>query len=338
METHIIIWIVVSLCAGCLAVLELNPVTDPVIGLVGGSVLLEIKPPGPLGGMIWMFGPEDMPVVSWAGSEPEIDLDYKNRVTLNTKTGSLQLKPVSLNDSGVYTFEGTVFMSAEVQPFKGSVTVTVHTLIGTVIVNPNPEQPIENQALNLTCEVLGSKTVSSRLWLKDGQPLSTSDRITLSVDNSTVSFNPVLQSDNGEYQCKAKNPVIEVASPGYILEVNYGPEQASITGPDSAAEGSSVTFTCSAQSLPPCNYTWYFNGADAVQGSQYKIASVSNADSGSYTCVAWNSVTGRNTSAVKEFNVTESGSGSGSGCLKAEIAQIAISALSGIALLLCLSA
>ncbi|MBN3277347.1 CEAM1 protein, partial [Polyodon spathula] len=151
--------------------------------------------------------------------------------------------------------------------------------------------------------MFGSQIVSSRLWLKDGQPLSTRDRTTLSVDNSTVSFNPVLQSDKGTYQCKAENPVSEVTSAGYRLEVNYGPEQVSITGPDSAVLNSSVTFTCSAQSIPPCNYTWYFNETEAAQGSQYKIASVSNADRGSYTCVARNSVTGRNSSAVKEFIV-----------------------------------
>ncbi|KAK6469883.1 carcinoembryonic antigen-related cell adhesion molecule 20-like, partial [Huso huso] len=198
-------------------------------------------------------------------------------------------------------------------------------LITNVNVKPSLAQPIANQALKLTCEVLGSQTVSSRLWMKDSQPLSTSDRITLSVDNSTVSFNPVLQSDNGEYQCKASNPVSEVTSAGYRLEVNYGPEQASITAPDSAAEGSSVTFTCSAQSLPPCNYTWYFNETETAQGLQYNIASVTNADRGSYTCVAWNSVTGRNTSVVKEFIVTGLGSLS-----SGEIAGIVIGTLAGV--------
>ncbi|KAK6469733.1 carcinoembryonic antigen-related cell adhesion molecule 20-like [Huso huso] len=173
--------------------------------------------------------------------------------------------------------------------------------ITDVNVKPSLAQPIANQALKLTCEVLGSQTVSSRLWLKDGQPLSTSDKITLSVDSSVVSFNPVLQSDNGQYQCKASNPLSEVTSAGYRLEVIYGPEQASITAPHSGAKGSSITFTCLAQSLPPCHYTWYFNETETAHGSQFEIASVSNADSGSYTCVAWNSVTGRNTSAVKEF-------------------------------------
>ncbi|XP_041081642.1 carcinoembryonic antigen-related cell adhesion molecule 1-like, partial [Polyodon spathula] len=106
--------------------------------------------------------------------------------------------------------------------------------ITNVNVKPCLAQPIANQTLNLTCEVLGSQTISSRLWLKDGQPLSTSDRITLSVDNSTVSFNPVLQSDKGTYQCKAENPVSEVTSAGYRLEVNYKEEP---TGSGSLSSG-----------------------------------------------------------------------------------------------------
>ncbi|KAK6469882.1 carcinoembryonic antigen-related cell adhesion molecule 5-like [Huso huso] len=283
--------------------LVVTPVTDPVISEVGGNVQLEIKPPGVLGTVTWTFSAAKIPVVSWTETNPVIGAGYENRVTLNTTTGSVELRSVNLSDAGVYTFQGNIFTSGR-EPFNGNVTLKVDELITNVNVKPSLAQPIANQALKLTCEVLGSQTVSSRLWMKDSQPLSTSDRITLSVDNSTVSFNPVLQSDNGEYQCKASNPVSEVTSAGYRLEVNYGPEQASITAPDSAAEGSSVTFTCSAQSLPPCNYTWYFNGTETAQSSQYKIASVSNADRGNYTCVAWNSVTGRNTSVVKEFIVT----------------------------------
>ncbi|KAK1155150.1 carcinoembryonic antigen-related cell adhesion molecule 5-like, partial [Acipenser oxyrinchus oxyrinchus] len=230
--------------------LELTPVTDPVISKVGGNAMLEIKPHGVLATVVWTFSPAAIPVVSWTETNPVIGAGYENRVTLNTATGSVELRSVNLSDAGVYTFQGTTFTSGR-EAFNGSVTLKVYEPITNVNVKPSLAQPIANQALKLTCEVLGSQTVSSRLWLKDD-----------------------------------------------------GPEQVSITGPDQAVLNSSVTFTCSAKSLPPCNYTWYFNETETAQSSQYNIASVSNADRGSYTCVAWNSVTGRNTSAVKEFNVT----------------------------------
>ncbi|XP_041082210.1 carcinoembryonic antigen-related cell adhesion molecule 1-like isoform X1 [Polyodon spathula] len=195
-------------------------VTYPVIGKVGDNVTLEVKSRGALVAVTWTFSRTRIHVVSWAGSVTVTGPGYENRVTLNTTTGSLELRSVQLSDAGVYTIQGTAFVSGSVNVFSGKVTLNVYEPITNVNVKPSLAQPIANQTLNLTCEVLGSQIVSSRLWLKDGQPLSTSDRITLSVDNIVVSFNPVLQSDKGEYQCKAENPVSEVASAGYRLEVN----------------------------------------------------------------------------------------------------------------------
>ncbi|KAK6469617.1 carcinoembryonic antigen-related cell adhesion molecule 5-like [Huso huso] len=252
MEAHLMNWIIISLCAGCLA-LEVKPVTDPVISKVGDSVQLQIKPPGVLAAVIWSFSPANIPLVSWVGFNPSIAPGYVNRVTLNTATGSVELRSVNLSDAGVYAFQGLIEVSGNAEHLEMclSLSLLFTEPITNVNVKPNLAQPIANQALNLTCEVLGSQTVSSRLWLKDD-----------------------------------------------------GPEQVSITGPDQAVLNSSVTFTCSAQSTPPCHYTWYFSETETAQESQYKISSVSNADRGSYTCVAWNSVTGRNTSAVKEFTAT----------------------------------
>ncbi|MGH0175913.1 UNVERIFIED_CONTAM: hypothetical protein FKN15_010608 [Acipenser sinensis] len=278
--------------------------TNLAVG-VGEDVQLKINPPVAVFSVTWYFGSTGVVIVTWNGFSETVTPPYQGRVELNRNTGTLTLKNVSRSDSGDYLYQAVSIATGHPIHYNGNIALNVYQPITNVNVKPSLAQPIANQTLNLTCEVLGSQTVSSRLWLKDGQPLSTSDRITLSVDSSVVSFNPVLQSDNGEYQCKASNPVSEVTSAGYRLEVYYGPEQASITAPDSAAEGSSITFTCSAQSMPPCNYTWYFNGTETAQGSQYKIASFSNADRGSYTCVAWNSVTGRKSSAVKEFIMTE---------------------------------
>ncbi|XP_058866985.1 carcinoembryonic antigen-related cell adhesion molecule 5-like isoform X1 [Acipenser ruthenus] len=289
------------------------------------SLTLSISPQKP----IYSAG-SDLTLSCSAQSSPPAHYQwFFNGAPLNKLGSQLNMAHIQHNQTGNYTC--WAYNNRTLRYAKETREIIVVEPITNVNVKPSLAQPIANQALNLTCEVLGSQTVSSRLWLKDGQRLSTSDRITLSVDSSVVSFNPVLQSDNGEYQCKASNPVSEVTSAGYRLEVNYGPEQVSITAPDSGAEGSSVTFTCSAQSMPPCNYTWYFNGTETAQESQYKIDSVSNADSGSYTCVAWNSVTGRNTSAVKEFTVTEAAN---SGSLTpGEIAGIVIGTLAGVALI-----
>ncbi|MGH0118344.1 UNVERIFIED_CONTAM: hypothetical protein FKN15_048580 [Acipenser sinensis] len=175
------------------------------------------------------------------------------------------------------------------------------------VTQSSPDLPIAGStAVNLTCEVSGLGVADSRLWMMDGHPLSTNDRITLSADNSTVSFNPVLLSDNGTYQCTASNLVSNETGAGYKLIVNYGPEQASITGPDQAVLNSSVTFTCSAQSVPACVYTWYFNGKAMAKGSDYEIDAVNSGNTGSYMCMAANSVTGGTSIAEKRLAVTGS--------------------------------
>ncbi|KAK6469737.1 carcinoembryonic antigen-related cell adhesion molecule 1-like [Huso huso] len=306
-----------------------NSTSEPFLLIVSygpESLTLSISPQK----LIYSAG-SDLTLSCSAQSSPPAHYQwFFNGAPLNKLGSQLNMAHIQHNQTGNYTC--WAYNNITLRYAKETREIIVVEPITNVNVKPSLAQPIANQALNLTCEVLGSQTVSSRLWLKDGQPLSTSDRITLSVDSSVVSFNPVLQSVNGEYQCKASNPVSEVTSAGYRLEVNYGPEQASITAPHSGAKGSSITFTCSAQSSPPCNYTWYFNGADATQSSQYKIASVSNADRGNYTCVAWNSVTGRNTSVVKEFTVTDS---NGSASLASGHAvEVAIAVL---VLLLCVS-
>ncbi|MGH0145001.1 UNVERIFIED_CONTAM: hypothetical protein FKN15_046308 [Acipenser sinensis] len=307
--------------------LVLKPVTDPVISKDGDNVTLEIQPPGVLTAMTWIFSPTGITVVSWSGSAPDIGTGYVNRVTLNTTTGSLGLSSVNGSDSGVYLFRGNTAVSGNPEAINGNVTLEVYEPITNVKVEPNPAQPIANQTLKLACLVLGSQVVSSRLWLKDGQPLNSSDRITLSVNSSVVSFNKVLQSDNGDYQCKANGPVNEVTSAVYRLEVNYGPEQASLTGPDKAALNSSVTFTCSAQSVPACIYIWYVNGIQTAQGSQYQIDAVRNVDTGSYMCMAWNSVTRRTSIAEKKLSVT----GKERPVLSSgEIAGIVIGTLAGV--------
>ncbi|XP_058865291.1 carcinoembryonic antigen-related cell adhesion molecule 1-like isoform X2 [Acipenser ruthenus] len=192
--------------------------TNLAVG-VGEDVQLKINPPVAVSVVTWSFGSLGLFIVTWNGVSETVALPYQGRVELNKNTGTLTLKNVSRSDSGDYVYQAVNSATGHPVQYNGNIALNVYQSITNVNVKPSPAQPIANQALNLTCDVLGSQTVSSRLWLMDGQLLSASDRITLSVDSSVVSFNPVLQSDDGEYQCKASNSVSEVTSAGYRLEV-----------------------------------------------------------------------------------------------------------------------
>ncbi|XP_041082211.1 uncharacterized protein LOC121298938 isoform X2 [Polyodon spathula] len=101
-------------------------VTYPVIGKVGDNVTLEVKSRGALVAVTWTFSRTRIHVVSWAGSVTVTGPGYENRVTLNTTTGSLELRSVQLSDAGVYTIQGTAFVSGSVNVFSGKVTLNVY--------------------------------------------------------------------------------------------------------------------------------------------------------------------------------------------------------------------
>ncbi|KAJ8354765.1 hypothetical protein SKAU_G00223320 [Synaphobranchus kaupii] len=139
-------------------------------------------------------------------------------------------------------------------------------------------------------------TLISMEWLKDGHPLSPSNRTTFSADNSSVSIDPVQDTDNGQYQCRIINPV-STDTASYTLTVNYGPENGVILGGNTAEVGSSIALYCSAASVPPAAVNWILNGTQTdVNAIVYAIRTVSYTDRGNYTCVATNDITGRSLS------------------------------------------
>lgn len=77
-------------------------------------------------------------------------------------------------------------------------------------------QPILNHTFTLTCETVGS--VKSIIWMYNGYPLSGDDTRILSMDNANLTFSPIVQTDNGQYQCTAFNPVSDLASEIFTLE------------------------------------------------------------------------------------------------------------------------
>ncbi|XP_058866595.1 carcinoembryonic antigen-related cell adhesion molecule 5-like [Acipenser ruthenus] len=259
--------------------------------------IVTISPPN----QVYFVGADITMSCSAQSSPPAVYQWAFNSVFYNGSGSELSIKLLQLDNAGNYTCMAYNNITRRYAAFTQELSVVAP--ITTVTVSPSRAQPIENKAFSLSCEVSG--TADSWRWLKDDQPLSTNERITLSGENSTVSFNPVLQSDNGTYQCVASDPISGMVSPGYTLVVNYGPQQVSISGPDAYPIGSTASFTCSALSHPPCEYTWLFNGKEIAQGSVFTISPVMPASVGSYTCEAFNSVTGKKTSSIrKEFQLT----------------------------------
>ncbi|KAJ8354759.1 hypothetical protein SKAU_G00223260 [Synaphobranchus kaupii] len=206
-------------------------------------------------------------------------------------------------------------------------------MTGGSITGPTGVLIAGKSSANLTCQATIG-TLISREWLKDGHPLSPSNRTTFSADNSSVSIDPLHSTDNGQYQCRLINPV-STDTASYTLTVNYGPENGVILGGNAAEVGSSIALYCSAASVPPAAVNWILNGTQTdVNAIVYAIRTVSYTDRGNYTCVATNDITGRSLSIPHLLIVNEKAA-----CLPAypltpgEAAGVTIAVIVGVVLL-----
>jgi CD209 antigen/hemicentin len=79
-------------------------------------------------------------------------------------------------------------------------------------------QPILKERFSLTCGTAG--TVYSIQWMRNGWPLYADNRTDFSMNSNTLTFNSLQDSDNGDYQCSASNPLSNMTSTEYRLIVN----------------------------------------------------------------------------------------------------------------------
>ena len=75
----------------------------------------------------------------------------------------------------------------------------------------------ELDSVSLNCS--SNDTGISIHWFFNGQILELTDRMKLSLDNRTLSIDPVKREDSGEYQCEVSNPVSSERSDPIQLDI-----------------------------------------------------------------------------------------------------------------------
>ncbi|XP_059522338.1 carcinoembryonic antigen-related cell adhesion molecule 6-like isoform X25 [Myotis daubentonii] len=273
----------------------------------GKDVLLRVHNlPGDLVGYAWYKGEtvdSDLRIVSYVIDTQKTTYGpaYSDREKIYPN-GSLLFQNVTLKDTGYYTLHATEknFQSKQV---TGQLRVYLELPKPNITSNnSNPEE--HKDPVVLTCESRTQNT--TYLWLINSQSLLVSSRLQLSKDNRTLTLLPVTRNDTGPYECEIRNPMGAGRSDPFILNVVYGPDTPTISPSDSHyLRGTNLNLSCQAAANPPAQYSWFFNGSSHHPTQELFIPNVTSNDSGSYACLAHNSVTGLNRSTVKTITISE---------------------------------
>ncbi|XP_042611492.1 carcinoembryonic antigen-related cell adhesion molecule 20-like isoform X2 [Cyprinus carpio] len=298
--------------------------SGPANGAVGeGVVFAPDNPPSTsINTVQWHFG--STAILSALPDSTIIVSAYRDRASFDRNTFALELRNLTLEDSGKYTI--TVMPSAGDQ-LTGETTLQVFENITNIRLIGPEESLIEGESsANIRSEGTGS--ILSVQWMKDNSPLSPSNSTIFSSDNRSVSISPVQRSDSGEYQCTYRNPVSSETA-NLSLIINYGPEDVSIKGQDVVDLGVRVSLSCSANSEPAASFSWKFNETETnVTTDTFTIDETDFTHSGDYICTAWNNVTKRNASQ-KHALLVKVGGGLSSGAIAGIVIGVSV-AVSGI--------
>ncbi|XP_045426899.1 carcinoembryonic antigen-related cell adhesion molecule 1 isoform X12 [Pipistrellus kuhlii] len=273
----------------------------------GKDVLLLVHNlPGDLRGYVWYKGEtvdSNQKIVSY-----NIDTQatthgpaYSDQMEMYTN-GSLLFQNVTLKDTGMYMLL-TVDKNDQNKPVTGQ--LHVYPVLPKPSITSNNSNPKEHKdPVMLTCEPQTENT--TYLWLINSQSLQDSARLQLSMDNRTLTLLIVTRNDMGPYECENQNPGSAGRSDPFTLNVLYGPDTPTISPSDSHyLRGTNLSLSCQAASNPPAQYSWLINESSQQPTQELFISNITLKNSGSYTCLAHNSVTGLTRASVKTVTVYE---------------------------------
>ncbi|XP_078027819.1 cell adhesion molecule CEACAM5-like isoform X1 [Epinephelus lanceolatus] len=295
METTVIHFILLAVISGLTKGVGVLP--DVLNRAVGETVMFNTtltpseKPFLTLG---WAFNGKS--IITFSGVNTTAP-EYEGRITLFMSTGSLELRNVALNDSGVYRV--SIFPFGEPQK-TGETRLNVYVPVSNVKATASSTDLVEfNSSVRLSCSSSGSSL--SFLWLNGSSEVTASDRVQLTDGGATLTIANMTRCDQGPFRCQVSNPVSNDTSDPVNLYISYGPDNINLTISPSQeyyTEGSAIILKCSAVSRPPALFHWFLNEVLLSDTGSYLILmDIQESQSGSYSCQAFNSKTLRYESA-----------------------------------------
>ncbi|XP_064803846.1 carcinoembryonic antigen-related cell adhesion molecule 1-like isoform X2 [Oncorhynchus masou masou] len=278
---------------------------ESMVGEVTHNVTFTIvnPPNSPFRSVAWTANGFNV-ITSGGIAADDIGTGYVGRITLDTTTGSLELRNLVLSDTGEYF----VSILTVGQPLEGKTTLRVYAPVSKMTITANNIDLVEfNSSVSLSCSSSGSSL--SYHWLNGSSEFTASDGVQLDDGNSTLTIVRVTRYDQGPFWCIVSNP-INSGNESITLTISYGPENITlkVTPLDVLyGSGSDLTLSCSAVSSPPAQFQWALNGELlSNQGPVLRLENIQASQSGRYSCWAHNTRTlGYQTSEPSDITVLE---------------------------------
>ncbi|XP_026107247.1 B-cell receptor CD22-like isoform X5 [Carassius auratus] len=233
------------------------------------SVSLSISPSG-----VIVEG-DSVTLICSSDSNPPAEINWFKEGSFLRSGRIYSISKISSNHSGEYKCK-----SSNKHGWKYS-AVTLNVMNLQV---ESPENVTEGQNVSLTCVSSCALTDRAKfIWYRNSKPLTERrDR------NNQLLLQSVRREDAGRYSCGVQGHTY--ISPAVQLNVTYPPNSVSVSISSSGeiVEGDSVTLSCSSDSNPPAEITWFKEGRFLGSGRIYSISNISSNHSGEYKCKSSN--------------------------------------------------
>ncbi|XP_062255899.1 carcinoembryonic antigen-related cell adhesion molecule 5-like [Platichthys flesus] len=230
---------------------------------------------------------------------------FLNGERLSATGPELQLVKIEQSHSGKYSCQAFNSKTLRYETSDPAVVLILVPVANITVTQSSSTALLEfHSSVSLSCSSPGSSL--SFLWLNGSSEVTASDRVQLSHGGSNLTIFNVTRYDQGPFRCNVSNGFTYGISQSMNIIIQYGPDNVHIVGPTSTHTGVITMLYCSSVSVPPAKFTWMFQGKpSAVREAVYVIQSGGDSDSGTYTCTAENTVTGRSQTVHHALTVTD---------------------------------
>ncbi|XP_072885588.1 V-set and immunoglobulin domain-containing protein 10-like 2 [Hemitrygon akajei] len=281
---------------------EVTYIETQVKGVIGRSVVLECGQSLPTI-YIWGFtrpGSSGIRAVLYdygMGAKLQRMASMFGEVKVLSNSASLVIGNLQLAAEGRFTCQSLY----DTNDGAKLVYVFVDLYVLVPITNPSIQMstsaPVEGSTVSIVCSVENGTGPLEYIWNRQETPSRSPVNIS-ETTSSQLNLTSVNRNHTGWYTCTARNEVNEATSNRVWLDVIYGPDQPAINITPyslnsvgySAIEQDTISMTCSASSNPPSQYIWFHNNSQIYAGQQFVIERISRSQTGTYMCLAHNTV------------------------------------------------